>query len=77
VFTEEVLDPSELEMAGDSSGWFVTLAWFQLLALAVVALRWVRTRWGMWQTWMIAVPLLLALGAATASSAITHFPNLL
>lgn len=77
VFTKEVLSPNELEMATDSSGWFVALFWFQWLAVAAVALRWVRGRWGMWQTWVIAVPVLLALGAATAGAAMTTLPNLL
>lgn len=77
VFTKEVLDPSELTMAIDPSGWFSALFWFQWLAVAVIALRWVRSRWGRWQTWMIAVPALLALGAVTANAAIAMLPNLL
>jgi LPXTG-site transpeptidase (sortase) family protein len=77
VFTKEVLDPSELTMAIDPTGWFAALFWFQWLAVAVIALRWVRSRWGRWQTWMIAVPALLALGAVTANSAIAMLPNLL
>ena len=77
VFTKEVLAPSEFAMASDSSGWFETLFWAQLLTAAVIALRWVRARWGMWQTWMISLPVLLALGAATADAAMTNLPNLL
>ncbi len=77
VFTKEVLDPSELAMASDPGGWFATLFWLQWLTVAVVALRWVRARWGMWQTWMISLPVLLALGAATANAAMTILPNLL
>ncbi len=77
VFTKEVLDPAELTMAIDPTGWFAALFWFQWLAVAVIALRWVRSRWGRWQTWMIAVPALLALGAVTANSAIAMLPNLL
>lgn len=77
VFTKEVLDSSELAMGSDSNGWFLTLFWFQWLAVAALALRWVRSRWGMWQTWIIAVPVLLALGAATAGAAMTMLPNLL
>ena len=77
VFTKEVLSPAEFPMATDSSGWLPTLFWGQLLLAAVLGLRWVRSRWGMWQTWMISIPLLLALGAATANSAMTLLPNLL
>lgn len=77
VFTKEVLDASELELASDSSSWFSSLFWFQWLVFAAVALRWARSRWGVWQTWIVGVPLLLALGAATADSAISTLANLL
>ena len=77
VFTEKVLDPSEFAMASDPSAWFGILFWLQWLVAAAVALRWVRTRWGMWQTWVIAVPVLLALGAATAGATMAVLPNLL
>lgn len=77
VFTKEVLAPAEFEMGTDASGVLPMLFWFQWLAVAVIALRWVRSRWGHWQTWMIAVPIILAIGAATADAAITLLPNLL
>ena len=77
VFTKEVLDPSEFAMAADASGWFPMLFWLQLLTVAAIALRWVRSRWGRWQTWVISLPVLLALGAATANAAMTNLPNLL
>ena len=77
VFTKEVLDDSELPLASDSSSWFSSLFWFQWLVFAAVALRWARSRWGTWQTWIVGVPLLLALGAATADSAISTLANLL
>jgi sortase (surface protein transpeptidase) len=76
-FTKEVLRPSEFAMATDIDGVLPTLFWTQLLLAAVLALRWVRTRWGMWQTWMISIPVLLALGAATANAGMTLLPNLL
>jgi len=77
IFTKEILDPSELAMGSDPNGWFAALFWFQWLAVAVVVLRWVRGKWGTWQAWVIAVPVLLALGAATAGAAMTMLPNLL
>ncbi len=77
VFTKEVLEPSEFAMVTDVSGLIPTLFWAQLLFAAIVVIRWVRSRWGIWQTWIIATPVVLALGAATASSAMTLFPNLL
>ena len=77
VFTKEVLRPSEFPMATDLDGLLPTLFWTQLLLAAVLALRWVRSRWGMWQTWMVSIPVLLALGAATANAGMTLLPNLL
>lgn len=77
VFTQAVLDPAEGTMASDPGAWFPILFWSQWLAVAAVALRWVRSRWGMWQTWVIAVPVLLALGAATAGATMAVLPNLL
>ncbi len=77
VFTEAVLDPAERAMASDASAWFGILFWLQLLVAASIALRWVRSRWGMWQTWVIAVPVLLVLGAATAGATMAILPNLL
>jgi sortase A len=77
VFTKEVLDPSELALADDSGSWFATFFWMQWLIVGAVALRWARSRWGVWQTWIIGIPLMLALGAATADSAISTLANLL
>lgn len=77
VFTKEVLDAGEWPMATDPRAWWETLVWFQWLALSVVVLRWVRSKWGTWQTWVITIPILLALGAATAGVAMSALPNLL
>jgi sortase A len=77
VLTTEVLAPAEMAMAGDPSGLLPTLFCAQLLIMAAVAVRWVRTRWGMWQTVTIAIPVLVPLAAATSDSAITLLPNLL
>jgi sortase A len=77
VFTKEVLDPGELELADDASSLFSSLFWLQWLVAAAIALRWARGRWGIWQTWIVGIPLMLALGAATADSAISTLANLL
>ena len=77
VFTKEVLDPGELELADDASSWFSTFFWLQWLVVAAIVLRWARGRWGIWQTWIVGIPLMLALGAATADSAISTLANLL
>lgn len=77
VMTTEVLSPAELAMAGDSEGLLPTLFWGQLLIVASVVIRWVRTKWGMWQTVTLAIPVLVSLAAATSGAAMTLLPNLL
>lgn len=77
VLTKEVLSPAEFAMAGDPGGWLATLFWMQLLIVASVATRWVRMRWGMWQTVTLAIPILIPIAAATSNAAMTLLPNLL
>jgi hypothetical protein len=77
VFTKEVLSPAEFAMATDPGAWLGILFSFQWLLAAVIAVRWVRSKWGMWQTWVVAVPVLLAVGAMTAGAAMNALPNLL
>ncbi|MDM4761762.1 sortase [Galbitalea sp. SE-J8] len=71
------LAPSELTMAGDSSAWpLLTLA-LVLLALALVVLALSRRLWGRWQTWIVAVPVLAAIGVLAAQRAAALLPNLI
>lgn len=77
VFTDAVLRPAEFPMAPDEDGWFSVLFWSQLVTAAAIAVRWVRGRWGVWQTWTIAIPILLPLGAATSNAVMNVLPNLL
>ncbi len=77
VFTTAVLDPAEFAMAANPGQWFMAFFWLQWLVIGALALRWVRSRWGQWQTWIIAVPILLALGAAFSGAVATILPNLL
>ncbi|TFD53460.1 sortase [Cryobacterium frigoriphilum] len=77
VFTSAVLAPAELAMQPDSDSGLPTLFWLQWLVLASIAVRWLLRTWGGAQAWIVGVPTLLALGAATADSAIGMLPNLL
>lgn len=76
VFTSAMLSASEGAMAADPDAWFPTLFWAQWLLAATIAVRWLAGAWGRPQAWTVGVPTLLALGAATADSAIAMFPNL-
>jgi len=71
------LDPAEQPMAGDPSGLVPTLLWLQLLLAAVIGTIWLTIRWGRWQAWLVAVPVLFFVGVMASMSAIRLLPNLL
>lgn len=77
VFGERALDPNEQVMATDTSGWLPLLFTFQWLVVAAVVTRWLVQKWGRWQTWIVAAPVLLVLGATTADCAMALLPNLI
>jgi hypothetical protein len=51
--------------------------WSALLLGAAVLLGWMSTRWGTWQTWVVAVPVVTALGVAVTNHIIMFLPNLI
>jgi len=77
VLTERALDPDEKVMATDPGGWLPLLFIFQWLVVASVLTRWLLQKWGRWQTWIVAAPVLLVLGATTADCAMALLPNLI
>ncbi len=77
VFGERALDPNEQVMATDTSGWLPLLFIFQWLVVAAAVTRWLVQKWGRWQTWIVAAPVLLVLGASTADCAMALLPNLI
>lgn len=71
------IPPAERALAGDRSV-LPSLAWCLLaLLVASVALTWTRTGWGRWQTYVVGVPVLGALGTAVLSRVAELLPNLL
>jgi sortase A len=76
VLSANDLSPSERAMGTDPSAWVPLVLWGQGLVLAAVLLTWARTRWGRWQTWIVAVPVLLFFGLAVADQAARLLPNL-
>ncbi|MET7949686.1 sortase [Micromonospora sp. NPDC005324] len=76
-FGVAALPGAEQAMASDPDAWTPVLLWGQALLLAVLGITWLRSRWGRWQSWIVGVPVLLALGAATADQAVRLLPNLL
>lgn len=76
-FGKAALGGNEDAMAGDDSGALELFLWAQLLLVLAVAMAWVRTVWGRWQTWMVAVPVLGYVGLQVAGNAAQLLPNLL
>lgn len=67
----------ERPLSGDSSAVIGLLLWSGLLLVASVTLVWLRTRWGPWQTWVVAVPVIAALGIAVTNHILMLLPNLM
>ncbi len=70
------LSPAEQALATDPSAWYPLVLWGQALVLAVALVTWMRLRWGRWQTWIVAVPLIVFLSLAVADQAARLLPNL-
>lgn len=68
---------AEAPLAGDPAAWLPIMLWLQGLLLAVVAITWCFRRWGRWQTWICAVPVLTAFVVALSGEATRLLPNLL
>jgi len=71
------LSPAEQAMGVDSFAWVPLVLWGQALVAAVVALSLLRIRWGRWQTWIVALPVLGYLGISVADQVTRLLPNLM
>jgi sortase A len=70
------LPAAEQAMGTDPSAWYPLVLWGQGLVLAAGLITWARTRWGRWQTWIVAVPVLGYFGLAVADQVARLLPNL-
>ncbi|NEM90806.1 sortase domain-bontaining protein [Galbitalea soli] len=77
IFQPAALSPGEGAMQTDPNAILPFLFALQWLAIAIAGARWLQRRWGVWQTWIVAAPVILVLGATTADAAIGLLPNLL
>ncbi|MEY3734722.1 MAG: hypothetical protein RL347_2081 [Actinomycetota bacterium] len=77
VITAASMDPAEQAMAGDPAGLVPLLLWLQLLLVVAVATVWLVVRWGKWQAWLVAAPLVFFAGIMASMSALRLLPNLL
>ena len=64
-------------MHHDSRGFYPLILWLQLLLVAVVGGIWARSRWGYWQSWLVAVPVAFAGLWGASQSLWLLLPNLL
>jgi len=77
VFGASSLPPSEKALGTDPSAWYPLVLFGQALVLVAGLLTYARVRWGGWQTWVVAVPVLVFVGLAVADEAIRLLPNLM
>jgi len=71
------IPPSEQPMAGDASARILGLFWLQQLVIVGAAVVWARRRWGTWQTWIVGVPLVIAVLWGASSTLSRLLPNLI
>ncbi len=76
VLLTQAIAPGEAPMQSDPNAALTFLFALQWLLIAAVAARWLVVAWGRWQAWIIAVPVLLVLGATVADCAAALLPNL-
>lgn len=68
---------SEDLMSGDSGALLLLLMWVQALLVVSCALGWAHVRWGLWQSWLAGVPVLLLILWSASTAAAQLLPNLL
>ena len=66
----------EAPMQGDTSGLYPLVLWMQLLALAIVGVVLGRSRWGVWQTWLVGTPVVIAALWGASNNIWLLLPNL-
>jgi sortase A len=77
VVTTTDIASSELAFGTEPVAWVQLVLWGQCLVLAAAAVSWLGTRWGRWQTWTVAVPVLSYFGLAVADQVSRLLPNLM
>jgi LPXTG-site transpeptidase (sortase) family protein len=77
MFSVESLSESELPLMGDPGAWPILVIELFCLGLLIVVL-WLSLRfWGFLQTWVVGIPVILALGIATGFQVTYLLPNLI
>lgn len=77
VMQYEALPVGERAMGQDAAAWFLAFFAFVFFVAAGAGLWWLWTSWGRWHAWLVGLPVLIALGTATADAVMNALPNLL
>jgi LPXTG-site transpeptidase (sortase) family protein len=77
VVSSSDIGSSELLFGTESIAWVPLVLWGQGLVLAAAGTAWLAARWGRWQTWTVAVPVLGYLGLGVADQIARLLPNLM
>jgi sortase A len=77
VLSASNLNPSELALGTESVAWVPLVLWGEGLLLAAVGVSWLGARWGRWQTWTVAIPVLGYFGLVVADQVARLLPNLM
>ncbi len=75
-FTAATLPANERVLGGEPGGLGPAVAWGALLAVGAFFVTGLRTYWGRWQTWVVAIPVLGYLGMEVTDNAARILPNL-
>jgi sortase A len=77
VLTSANLGADEQALGTDSLAWLPLVLWGQGLLIAAGVLAWCKQRWGRWQTWIVAVPVMGFLGLSIADQVSRLLPNIM
>ena len=77
VLTYAAISDSETAMTGNGTAWPFILLALILLFVAAGLFTLSRRFWGTWQTWIVAVPVLVAVGLFAAQQVASVLPNLM
>ena len=77
VVTAADLSPSERALGTDPNALVAVVLWGALLLGAVALLAWAGQQWGRWQTWIVAVPVVLFLSLSISDQVAALLPNLM
>lgn len=63
--------------AGDTGGLILVVLWLQGLVIAAIGTAWAAVRWGLWQAWLVGMPVVLVALWAVCNAALPLLPNVL